>query len=93
MVQLIIIDIISNLFSVDLKILHQHTKSIHINQKKCISSNNHQVFNNRFPLINRAASKSGTHLGGGREENRKKRPDFGKKALIVSTLGLNLPFK
>ena len=36
--------------------------------------------------------------GGGRPplpffENRKKCPDFGKKALIVSILGLNLPFK
>ena len=39
-----------------------------------------------------------TRGGGGRPplslfENRKKCPDFEKKVLIISVLGLNLPFK
>ena len=68
------------------------------------SDNSKQVEQSIFKIFYQARNKGG---GKGRVEggwvrgeaspalfeNRKKCPDFEKKALIVSILGLNLPFK
>ena len=83
--------------------LHWYLKNI-----VTFSDNSKQVEQSIFKIFYQARNKGGGEggaRGGGRVvvsggeaspalfENRKKCPDFEKKALIVSILGLNLPFK